>query len=226
MYAEYLEHGKRGLYEFVCKLKDGELLRPDDRRLQVPKGKGGTGQANICYARDGVGKLAQGPFFDSVRRAILKHGKTTTPGNRSESLEAADSVVRGQGYQFDVRYRRIIEMHAMACVRKLLKKDYDEVEDRSSEASFDFLCRNGRAEHLIEVKGTTTAGDVVLFSRAECELAGRERVDLYVVKDIQIEDDGKTCRATGGAVSVYKDWGRRNFSCKPLGFAVSLKRSG
>jgi hypothetical protein len=223
MFAEYREHGKRGLYEFIANVKDSFLLKPDDRRLQIPKGKGGTGQANMCYARDLSGKLMHGAFFDSIRRTILGYGKRNVPVTRDEALEVADAVVRGQGFQFDVRHRRLIELHAMARVKKLLKKSYGEVEDRSGECSFDYVCRNGTREVLVEVKGTTTHGKVVLLSRAECELAKEERVDLYVVKDIKIEADGKGVRAVGGSITVYKDWGSRKYSARALGFAVLLK---
>jgi hypothetical protein len=224
MYATHDQHGKRGVYNFIAKSRDGTLLHPDDRRLQIPKGAGGTGQANICYARDNNGELIKGAFFDRVRATILKFGNGKARDSKNDAIHAADAVIRGQGFQYDVRFRRLIERHAMARVMKLLKQKYEAVEDRSSECSFDFLCRIGGKERLVEVKGTTTVGEIVLLSRAECELASRERVDLYVVRNIVIEDrDGKP-KTIGGTVDTIPDWGRRGFHSKPLGFAVSIKK--
>ena len=132
------------------------------------------GQANICYARDNDGKISRAPLFKDIRDTIIDdRGSGTDEGERS--VEAADAVVRGQGFQYDVRFRILIERRAMALVRRYLKSRYDEVEDRSAECSFDYLARKGKSKRLIEVKGTTTPGDFVLMSRAECELAARER---------------------------------------------------
>jgi hypothetical protein len=131
--------------------------------------------------------------------------------------------VRGQGFQYDALYRRVIEARAMTVVQRELKKSYDTVEDYSKTASYDFLCRNGNGRpRVIEVKGTTTAGKAVLVSSNEYDLARRQRVDLYVVSNVQLRFDGDDVTAHGGSLTIHEDWGKNGYSVKPRGYAVTL----
>jgi Domain of unknown function (DUF3883) len=209
-------------YTFVANPSNGVLIDPNNRNVDVPKAKGAMGQSNICYARDNDGNLLKAPFFSQVRHAILTH-KNSQVKRPNDPVDAADAVIRGQGFQLDVRFRKVIEMHAMARVKRLLGKTYDIVDDHSANSSYDLLARKGRVRHKIEVKGTTTDGEVVLLSRKECELASNERVDLYIVRNIKMTGDDDSPKAGGGAINVIKDWGSKRLPSKALGFAITVK---
>jgi len=184
IYAEMQHDPKRGYYQWISEASDGHPLPLDQRILVVPKGKNATGQANVTYTRTTDGALQTNrPYLKAIRKAILKAPSANAIEIAVPSNE--DAIVRGQGFQQDVLYRTEIEQHSMKTVKKQLLKKYATVKDVSKEQSHDFLCISAdNKQHKIEVKGTTTAGDSVLVSRLEFELAKAESVDLYVLRQL------------------------------------------
>lgn len=222
-HATFYAFGKRRNRRFclwTARVIDGIPLPVAARSLSVPFGKGATGESNLTYARDKQGNLLRDrQFIDDIRNAIL----TYDPTGDSSPLQNLDAIVRGQGYQYDALYRRVIEARAMAVVQRELEKSYGTVKDHSKTESYDFLCRNGNGRpRLIEVKGTTTAGNAVLVSSNEYDLARRERVDLYVVSGVQLRFEGDDVTAHGGTLTIHEDWGKNGYSIKPRGYAVTL----
>lgn len=214
------EQRRRRWYLWTAKVRDGVLLPVAARTLRVPFGHGATGESNLTYARDKSGERLTGrPFLDEIRNAILSYD----PTGDTSPLQNLDAIVRGQGFQYDALYRRVIEARAMAVARRELEQSYRIVKDYSKTESYDFLCRNGNGRsRKIEVKGTTTAGNAVLVSSNEYDLARRERVDLYVVSGVQLKFDGDDVTAHGGTLTVHEDWGNNGYSVKPRGYAVTL----
>lgn len=224
LFASLQQHESRGYFNWSCKKSDGVLLAPEDRTLIIPKGKGATGQSAFTYSRDLQGeRYRDRPFITQIRKFISSY--TGKSGQYAGSATTADSIVRGQGFQWDVRFRQEIERHSMRVVERQLKKRYAIVKDVSKELSFDFLCTSGNGkQRKVEVKGTTTAGDSVLVSRREYDLARREHVDLYVVRGINIDVDAGVALATGGEISVFADWGNGEINAKPVGYDIKLSR--
>jgi len=216
------EQHRRRWFLWQAPAKRGVLLQVDARTLRVPSGRGATGESNLTYARDKFGNLLQGRrFIDEIREVILTYDPT---GNASP-LQNLDAIVRGQGFQYDALYRSEIEARAMTVARRALKKMYNTVVDCSKIESFDFQCRNGNGRpRLIEVKGTTTAGNAVLVSSNEYDLARRERVDLYIVSDVQLRFDGDEATAHGGFLTIHENWGKKGFNVNPRGYAVTLPK--
>jgi Domain of unknown function (DUF3883) len=215
------EHGQRGAFHWKCSVDDGVLLPVERRTLSIPQGKGAVGQANYGYSRDKDGKLLDRPYLDAIRRTIL----AWSPRDSSvvPVLSNEDAIVRGQGFQNDVRYRQEIEAHSMRLVGRTLRKLYRTVNDVSKERSYDFHCTSAKGEHRkIEVKGTTTPGRSVLVSRSEHELAQSEQVDLYVLHGIDIVGGV----AQGGELTVYEDWVHSASSVKATGFRIVLATKG
>ncbi|MGZ3530324.1 MAG: protein NO VEIN domain-containing protein [Vulcanimicrobiaceae bacterium] len=102
-----------------------------------------------------------------------------------------------------------------------LKKDgYDEILDVPEWESFDFHCRKGRIWRKIEVKGTRTPGESLLFSNAEVALAEEDRVDLYIVSRIKVNGNEDDLHASGGTISKIADWSKRGCQRNALGWQI------
>jgi hypothetical protein len=220
--------GADGFYRWSCAVQDAVLLPQDLRSVLIPKGKGGTGQSQVTYARDRKGTPTSAPWIKTARQFIERYNGPSLVGynkrEASEKLvtEEAESVLRGQDILRDSALRQAIEDYAMWRVGTELAKRYDEVNDVHRLESFDFHCRRGKNWQKIEVKGTRTAGDSLLFSNAEVLLAKKERVDLYVVSGIRIttEDDG-SFSAAGGSVESIANWGQKRYEQKAIGWLIS-----
>jgi hypothetical protein len=220
LYAEQQKHAKRGGYQWLS--RTAILLNPEERKVAIPKGKGATGQANFTYTRAKGGELLTVPYLTAIRRAILDWKESDTP--RIDVVSNEDAIVRGQGFQSDVRYRTEIEAHSMRVVKRELRKRYANVHDVSAERSYDYLCisKNGR-QRKVEVKGTTTAGSSVLVSRREFELAKAEPVDLYILSDIKIVDQRGDVSATGGTLTLFNNWSALALDSKAVGYEITLR---
>jgi Domain of unknown function (DUF3883) len=173
------------------------------------------------------------PFFSQKDVDVSERLHTPRGGaSRLQAVNApqaagkqAQEEIETQGFQCDAKYRSEIEAYSMWRVGRILRKIYDTVRDVSREKmqSYDYHCisQDGRCQK-VEVKGTRTKGNGVLVSRCEFNLAKKERVNLYVVSNIMIDDDGK---AHGGKVTEFKNWGARKLTCNPISYKIIL-RSG
>jgi hypothetical protein len=135
----------------------------------------------------------------------------------------AEDILRGQNIVESASLRNVIEDHAMKRVRAELQREgYEEIEDVSNFESYDFRARKGRAIRKIEVKGTRTIGEAILFSRNEVTLAEAERVELYVVQEIEVTEKNGNIKARGGTIRKIENWGRRNFAKAALSWQVQI----
>lgn len=220
--------GAYGVYLWHCKKNDAVLLPWEAREFDIPKRKGATGRANVTYTRDADGRLTRKHWAEGVRDFIMNYRGSSLVGFGArasrDQVVANDALLmlRGQAMVMNARLRRAIELHAVDRVREQLTKEFDEVREvPSPPASFDFHCRNGQTWRKIEVKGTRTLGESLLFSDAEVELAKSEPVDLYIVSEIVVSSDGHRISTSGGRVQrPIRDWGRKSLKRKARGWQV------
>jgi Domain of unknown function (DUF3883) len=221
-----------GIYLWRCRAADAVLLPPSEREVPVPKGRGATGQAQVAYARDEQGRARKDDWIAAVRNFISQYRGPSVRRVRgaaaAEALTAdeAERLLRGQAILASGQLRDVIERHAMRRARQRLRVEYDEVQDVSAFSSFDFLCRRGRLERKIEVKGTQTNGQSLLFSNAEVQLAKDEHVDLYVISNIVYrEDEDGVAHVSRGDLEIVPNWGARGFRATAVGWQVARSQA-
>ena len=113
----------------------------------------------------------------------------------------------------------------MRRVKALLKKRFGSAHaDVSASEPFDFLCSAKGKAVKVEVKGTRSTGESLLFSAAEVALARTEPVDLYVVSGIRVRGNPSGgYEASGGDVEHIPNWGRSKFDAVPLAFQITRR---
>ena len=146
------------------------VLLPDENRShQIPFGKGGMGQSNICYSLEADGTPKRAPwmqrafkFVDDYRASdILARPEAAAEREGAAAAEKALARSQGQGFARTPQERRALEDHAMSAAKKHFRRQGYKIEDVSSRRPYDLLCRKGAKELRVEVKGTTTDGNVV-----------------------------------------------------------------
>jgi len=97
-----------------------------------------------------------------------------------------------------------------------------EVIDVSATHSFDLLCRDGKRELRVEVKGTTSLGLSVLLTRNEVRHAEANvhEMALFVVSEISA---GASGACSGGIISVIEPWDISRDELVPIAFECRLR---
>lgn len=128
---------------------------------------------------------------------------------QADIAAAAGKAARvGAPRRLSAAERTAIEMHAMFLARELLQSLGWTVEDSHLNKPFDYIARRGDDLMYVEVKGTTTAGDMIILTRNEVahHLANPGRSTLIVVRNIIMipNEDQPTC--TGGIREMWMPW--------------------
>lgn len=158
-------------------------------------------------------------LFARLLRALYDASdRLPTPGGApleiAELVEASDRAAgkratrRGsQGFRLSSEQRVVIERYAMKIVEEHLRDNGWEVEDTSLGNPYDFYCVSESDELFIEVKGTTSTGELIVLTRNEVEFHRRKwpQNGLALVSGINLGgDDGLT--ASGGTLSITRPW--------------------
>ncbi|GAA3028516.1 DUF3578 domain-containing protein [Kitasatospora albolonga] len=116
---------------------------------------------------------------------------------------------RGQGFRLTAEERKAVELRAMGMATEHFERQGWTVEDVGARESYDLELRRGDSERLhVEVKGTTSAGEQVVLTRAEVE---RQREffpenALVVVHSIALDGSEGEPRASGGVLTCVSPW--------------------
>jgi hypothetical protein len=202
-------------YGYFCSalVHDCTLLPQEYRRFEIPSGKGGIGEANICYTLT-VEKLPKDTswideavdFVNSYEGSNLLSTPEADAEEESAALaEKALARSKGQGFPQTAKERKAIEEHAMKIAIQHFKKEQFKVEDVSKWQSYDLLCSKNGVEIHVEVKGTTTDGETVVLTRNEVEHAAIQKtykIALFILHSIRLE---KT-KASGGTKVILNPW--------------------
>jgi hypothetical protein len=219
-----------GLYRWKCKAADAVLLPARDRKRSIPKGRRGTGQAQVTYARDRLGKPLKHSWIQEVRRYVVGYDGPSMAGplagrdlDGKVAETEANCAIEEQGFVPEVKLRQALERYAMHRVGKRLRsKKGARVEDVSRSESYDFEVRRGSRVSRVEVKATRGLGHQVLVSARELKLSLTEQIDLYVVHSIKVKLRNNRLQCYGGKVRVHRDWGARAAKKRPIGWLVEL----
>lgn len=210
--------------------RDACVLVPEPLRRvgpEIPEGRGGTGQANVCYLFDPSGNPQTGQWVDDVLDHVREYRgpNVLTDGDDSRSIqEEIRPRHRGQGRSLDGPCRRAIELHAMSRAIEHFVSDGWHVDDVSAIESYDLRCTRGREVLHVEVKGTTGAGDSILLTPNEVALLRAEHpaTALYVLHSITLDRSGETPIAAGGIEAVRHPFDIEACELKPIGYEVVL----
>lgn len=165
----------------------------DQRTWKVPTGRGALGQSNVFY---GIGPDGQ-PRRDSWILEVVRRIETYDPEDA-----ATVEVVRaaGQGTGLSVADRLAVEEWAMAAAEDHYRRNGYETEVHGRP--FDLLCRRGKKELRVEVKGTTGEGSSVLVTIGEVKSARAHATEMFILSKIELGPDG----ARGGRQQIIAPW--------------------
>jgi hypothetical protein len=148
----------RGYGHYCSAERRNCVLLPDENRsIEIPSGKGGMGQSNVCYplAGDGSQKRASWIrdalyFIDDYQASdILAKPEAAAEKESAAAAEKALARSKDRGFARTTQERRALEAHAMAVAKKYFRHERFDVEDVSARRSYDLLCRRGTS---MEVK--------------------------------------------------------------------------
>jgi hypothetical protein len=166
----------------------------------------------------------------------LARGGTTrvfSPTDEIAEVEAAidarakplqKSRARGQAFFQNAEQRRCVELHAMMVAEKHLVENGYEVSDVSATKSYDYSATKCGVPTIVEVKGTTGAGEEIVITRKELHLHQEAHPGnmLIVVHSIKLSRSSAKPRASGGVAVVRHPWAIKRNRLKPLAFAYTL----
>lgn len=133
--ARRLPDGSRA--GFLTRSKVGHLLQRDERVLEVPRGKGGMGQANVWYPD----RTAAAPILRYIHA-----------GGEPRPLEGGSRLPRLTNVEKKLR----IERTAITATAKwFTERGYDVRDVSMDRVGWDLEASRGRSRLRLEVKGTS-----------------------------------------------------------------------
>lgn len=109
----------------------------------------------------------------------------------------------------------------MAAAKKYFRHEGFDVEDVSARRSYDLLCRQDTRELHVEVKGTTTDGDVIVLTNNEVKHACNPRnlCVLFIQHSIRLKNQ----KASGGKRLVLDPWRLQQVHLTPVSYTYRLR---
>ena len=212
-------------YRLEAKLSNAVLL-PKNIRMswpKIPRGTGGIGQSNVCYAYEANRALKSASWIQEVFDLVSSyHGPNllTAP-----EAEADDEIFNAQeqawGFQSNAEIRRLVEEHAMQKAKEELHNlGFGKFVRTAELECYDYTCERSGALHYVEVKGTQTAGTSVILTRNEVEHAKQHPGNsmFVIVHSIKVCPKGSSFDASGGTSRVHAPWMLNSDELEPINF--------
>jgi hypothetical protein len=225
------ERNKFG-YFLETKVGDGVLVPEARRSFVVLGGKGGFGQANICYLYDDNGRekpnaawIAEAlEYVSSYQQEDAAQNPTSETDHEISEL-VGSTIERAAGYQSNPRIRGAIEDYAMKWASKRLKELGLNPVDKHKTKPYDFLCVEGGADLYVEVKGTQENGRCISLTPNEVKHAEEQKNSaLFIVYSVQVKGK-KTPEVSGGEVLFLNPWNINAGILEPRGYAFTLPKT-
>ncbi|MGH9439017.1 MAG: DUF3883 domain-containing protein [Terriglobia bacterium] len=196
-------------YYLRTSAKNAVLIPEKKREFQILKGKGGFGQANVCYILDGKGARKQAPWMDQVLSYI-----------ESYEIEERLGIIidQGAGFQSNPKIRRAIEDYAMEWAKKRLIELGYELEDTHKNKPYDFLGNKSGKNLYIEVKGMQSNGTEIALTPNEVRHAeNHENSALFIVHSVVVQGEENPV-VSGGEELLINPWDISKGTLRPRGY--------
>jgi hypothetical protein len=197
------------------------LLPDENRSFEIPHGKNGMGQSNVCYPLNHDGSIKQFSwiieFIDDYQGVnLLDSPESDAEKESAAAAEQALAQSQGQGFARTREQRDAIEHHAMDAAKAHFRSLGYDVEDVSARRSYDLLCRKGQTELHVEVKGTTTNGNAIVLTNKEVRHASdpNNSCALFLLHSIRL----KKHRASSGTKVIIEPWRAHRANLTPISF--------
>lgn len=167
-------------------------------------------------------ELDLGRTPDSKSLVVQTHLETVrSPRKSSKSSNR-------QGWGLTSQEKKVVEKHSMSLSEKrLVELGFTDIEDVSSSSPFDYKVKKDGVEYVVEVKGTTGTGDIIILTVNEVGVH-KERYPnnlLIVVHSIDLDRTSKIPVPSGGVVEVTFPWKVRETELRPLTFSYDLRET-
>lgn len=225
---------ERSEFDYFVETAQGkDRLVPADRRLfSVPSGKGGFGQANICYVyENSKGLKKQANWIDEALEYVSSYEledaaqHPTSETDHAISELVGTTIEKAAGYQSNPRIRRAIEDYAMKWAQKRLKELGLSPVDKHKTKPFDFLCTAAGADLYVEVKGTQEDGRCISLTPNEVKHAKEHKNSaLFIVYGVVVNGKRKPT-VSGGEELFVRQWDINSGQLEPRGYAFTLPES-
>lgn len=211
--------------------KKAVLIRDRQRSHIIPGGKGGFGQANVCYALETDGEPKDASWIDLALDYVSQYHKEnialepeSEPDSDIEEMVGA-AIEHGAGFQSNPRIRRAIEDYAMQRAKLRLEKLGYKPKDKHTRESYDFLCIVDGMELYVEVKGTQDSGEFVSLTPKEVEHARNHKNSaLFIVHSVKVKGKRRPVVSRGKEIFIHP-WDISSGVLKPRGFVYGLSKS-
>ncbi len=221
---------RQGIGYFIRAKAGNERLVPEHLRSQpVPGGKGGFGQANICYRYNDNGTPKNNaPWIAQALKYVSSYeleDAANNPASETDSeisMTVAGTLERAAGYQSNPRIRRAIENYAMSWAFKRLRELGLAPVDTHTTKPYDFLCNAGGSDLYVEVKGTQEDGRCISLTPNEVKHAkGYKNSALFVVYNVKVQGKRKPT-VSGGQELFLNLWDINAGKLEPRGYSFTL----
>jgi predicted RNA-binding protein with PUA-like domain len=146
------------------------------------------------------------------------------------AIEAIAGKPSGQRFRASEAERTAIEMRAVAVATEHFEQEGWAVEDVSRNESFDLRCTRGDDVRRVEVKGTTSSGEVVPITVGEVDTARAHPTAacFAIVTAIKLTRASSTAEpvASEGVLRVIFPWAVDQDALAPLGWAYTVPNLG
>ncbi len=222
---------RNGFNYFLVAEVSKAVLLPTDRRTQiVPGGKGGFGQANICYLYDQSSKSKSAKWMSEALDFVQSYESENLLVNpQAEATPAVIDTVeqefeRAAGFQPNSKIRKAVELHAMGRAEREFNARGYQVEDVSKRRPYDLLCTKSEGVKYVEVKGSQGVGIDVVLTAGEVDFIQKNSADcvLCVVGGITVKGSRKP-KTSGGTLSLAEPFDLSTGSLKALAYTFRRK---
>jgi len=214
---------------FIEAAANNAVLVPEDRRdFILPRGKGGAGTSNVCYALEQDGKPKSSEWIADALDYIDNYALENVaedPASETDAAiadEIAATLENAGGFQSNPRIRKAIEQYAMDWAEKHLTKLKYPYRDTHKNKPYDFVCTIDGADVFVEVKGMQDDGKAISLTPREVEHAKKNRnFALIIVHSVKVEGKRKP-KVSGGKLVFIHPWDISEGTLKPRGFVLTL----
>jgi hypothetical protein len=199
-----------------------------ERDFPINQGKGGFGQANICYRYDEKGNLKDAAWMDTAVEYALTYDRDNVVKNpacendtRIANILNAQ-IESGAGFQSNPLIRKRIEEYSMEWARQRLQKMGLDPVDKHKTKPYDFLCKHLGSDLFVEVKGTQTDGTSVFLTPGEVRHAkANPNTALFVVFGVTVRGS-RNPKISGGEERLVMPLDLNVGKLEPHGFTYAL----